>query len=291
MILSNEPEFSPWVIKSITEEKSFKENVFDYGKSNEDFSEEDNALLSEQNVAEDCDLKLVADVVENYDEEDEIIEEIGELEIQEVAEQVYVEPEKVLQYTTEEFDQHGEGEFLKGYNSCLENEKKDFSERREHLDRLIETIKAERVDLEQFHAPLKELLVKAIQEIAQTDMKESKKSIENILSALLAEIELDKEKSIKIFLNPSDLVFFKDSSINQDAELHFRADARLSRGSIRAVMGDSIIESIKENRVSEVVEKILGAKGKDKDQHQAQLSKPKRLKDVTKEKQAKKKSI
>jgi len=93
-------------------------------------------------------------------------------------------------------------------------------------------------------------------------MKESKKSIENILETLLAEIELEKEKSIKIFLNPSDLVFLKDGSSHQDTELQFRADARLSRGSIRAVMGDSIVESIKESRVAQVVEKILGASSK-----------------------------
>ncbi|MDG1952076.1 MAG: hypothetical protein P8J52_05695, partial [Gammaproteobacteria bacterium] len=70
----------------------------------------------------------------------------------------------------------------------------------------------------------------------------------------------------KIFLNPSDLVFLKDGLSHQDPELQFRADARLSRGSIRAVMGDSIIESIKENRVAEVVEKILGASGKQPNQ-------------------------
>jgi hypothetical protein len=262
MTLSNEPEFSPWVIQPSTEEKTFKENVFDYGISNEALSNEESQPLDEQNSDEAAAFSAELEHDEMDAAKVESTEITEEEPVLEPVEDLYVEPEKVLQYSTEEYVKHGEEEFLKGYNSCLENEKKDFSDKREHLDKLIETIKSENVDLETFYEPLKELLVKSIEEINLTDIKESKKSIESILGTLLAEIELEKEKSVKIFLNPSDLVFLKDDSSHQDAELQFRADARLSRGSIRAVMGDSIVESIKENRVAEIVEKILGASSK-----------------------------
>ena len=266
MILSNEPEFSPWIIQPSTEEKTFKENVFDYGLSEEVLSKEEGLLPDEENLDEDPTLLPGVESFENQIDQVELSETADEESVPEPVEDLYIEPEKVLQYSTEEYIQYGEAEFLKGYNSCLENENKDFSDKREHLDKLIETLKSESVDLESFYEPLKELLVKSIQEITLTDMKESKKSVENILATLLAEIELDKEQSVKIFLNPSDLVFLKDGLSHQDPELQFRADARLSRGSIRAVMGDSIIESIKENRVAEVVEKILGASGKQPNQ-------------------------
>lgn len=262
MTLSNEPEFSPWIIQPSTEEKIFKENIFDYGLSEEVLSKEEGLLPDEENLDEDPNLSPGVESVENQVDEVELSETADEESVPEPVEDLYIEPEKVLQYSTEEYIQYGEAEFLKGYNSCLENENRDFSDKREHLDKLIETLKSESVDLESFYEPLKELLVKSIQEITLTDMKESKRSVENILATLLAEIELDKEQSVKVFLNPSDLVFLKDGSSHQDSELQFRADARLSRGSIRAVMGDSIIESIKENRVAEVVEKILGASGK-----------------------------
>ncbi len=266
MILSNKPEFSPWIIQPSTEEKTFKENVFDYGLSEEVLSKEEGLLPDEENVDEDPTLLPGVESFENQIDEVELSETSDEESVPEPVEDLYIEPEKVLQYSTEEYIQYGEAEFLKGYNSCLENENKDFSDKREHLDKLIETLKSESVDLESFYEPLKELLVKSIQEITLTDMKESKRSVENILATILAEIELDKEQSVKVFLNPSDLVFLKDGSSHQDSELQFRADARLSRGSIRAVMGDSIIESIKENRVAEVVEKILGASGKQSNQ-------------------------
>ena len=262
MTLSNEPEFSPWIIQPSTEEKTFKENIFDYGLSEKVLSKEEGLLPDEENLDEDPTLLPGVESVENQIDEVELSETADEESVPEPVEDLYIEPEKILQYSTEEYIQYGEAEFLKGYNSCLENENKDFSDKREHLDKLIETLKSESVDLESFYEPLKELLVKSIQEITLTDMKESKRSVENILATLLAEIELDKEQSVKIFLNPSDLVFLKDGLSHQDPELQFRADARLSRGSIRAVMGDSIIESIKENRVAEVVEKILGASGK-----------------------------
>ncbi|MDA9900962.1 flagellar assembly protein FliH [Gammaproteobacteria bacterium] len=280
MTLSNEPEFSPWIIQPSTEEKIFKENIFDYGLSEEVLSKEEGLLPDEKNLDEDPTLLPGVESVENQIDEVELSETADEESVSEPVEDLYIEPEKVLQYSTEEYIKYGEAEFLKGYNSCLENENRDFSDKREHLDKLIETLKSESVDLESFYEPLKELLVKSIQEITLTDMKESKRSVENILATLLAEIELDKEQSVKVFLNPSDLVFLKDGSSHQDSELQFRADARLSRGSIRAVMGDSIIESIKENRVAEVVEKIIGASGKQPNQKKG--SKVKAVKRVEK---------
>lgn len=286
--LSNEPEFSPWIIQPSTEEKTFKENVFDYGISEEVQSEEDDLLHDAQNLVEDAAVSPEEESTGNQTDEVEVSKIIDEESVTEPVEDLYIEPEKVLQYSTEEYNQYGESEFLKGYNSCLENENRDFSDKREHLDKLIETLKSESVDLESFYEPLKELLVKSIQEITLTDMKESKRSVENILATVLAEIELDKEKSVKIFLNPSDLVFLKDGLYHQDPELQFRADARLSRGSIRAVMGDSIIESIKENRVAEVVEKILGAPGKQP--NQKKVSKVKAVKPIEKNLQIKKKA-
>jgi hypothetical protein len=288
MTLSNEPEFSPWIIQPSTEEKTFKENVFDYGLSEEVLSKEEGLLPDGENLDEDPTLLSGAESVENQIVEVELGETADEESVPEPVEDLYIEPEKVLQYSTEEYSRYGEAEFLKGYNSCLENENRDFSDKREYLDKLIETLKSESVDLESFYEPLKELLVKSIQEITLTDMKESKRSVENILATLLAEIELDKEQSVKIFLNPSDLVFLKDGFSHQDSELQFRADARLSRGSIRAVMGDSIIESIKENRVAEVVEKILGASGKQPNQKKA--SKVKAVKRVEKNLRIKKKN-
>ena len=286
--LSNEPEFSPWIIQPSTEEKTFKKNVFDYGISEEGHSEEEDVLPDAQNFDEDAALSPEEESTENQMDEVEVSKTIDEESVTEPVEDLYIEPEKVLQYSTEEYNQYGESEFLKGYNSCLENENRDFSDKREHLDKLIETLKSESVDLESFYEPLKELLVKSIQEITLTDMLESKRSVENILATVLAEIELDKEKSVKIFLNPSDLVFLKDGLYHQDPELQFRADARLSRGSIRAVMGDSIIESIKENRVAEVVEKILGAPGKQP--NQKKVSKVKAVKPIEKNLQIKKKA-
>lgn len=202
--LSNEPEFSPWIIQPSTEEKTFKENVFDYGISEEVQSEEEDLLHDAQNLVEDAAVSPEEESTGNQTDEVEVSKIIDEESVTEPVEDLYIEPEKVLQYSTEEYNQYGESEFLKGYNSCLENENRDFSDKREHLDKLIETLKSESVDLESFYEPLKELLVKSIQEITLTDMLESKRSVENILATVLAEIELDKEKSVKIFLNPRD---------------------------------------------------------------------------------------
>jgi flagellar biosynthesis/type III secretory pathway protein FliH len=60
-------------------------------------------------------------------------------------------------------------------------------------------------------------------------------------------------------VHPSDAVFLRDIKQSEDIEVQIVSDPRLSRGSVRAVMGDAIIESIKEKRIDSIVKLILGS--------------------------------
>ena len=149
---------------------------------------------------------------------------------------------------------------MRGYNSCKENEKLEFSDRLEQLNNLIDTLKKEYVDLSEFYDPIRELVVNAIETIMQVELSESKNSISNIVSAILEEI--DRSSEIRIFLNPNDAALLKNRKTNSEYPVKILSDHRLDRGSARAVMGDSIIESMKENRVADIVNQILGGKNK-----------------------------
>jgi len=69
MTLSNEPEFSPWIIQPSTEEKIFKENIFDYGLSEEVLSKEEGLLPDEKNLDENPTLLPGVESVENQIDE------------------------------------------------------------------------------------------------------------------------------------------------------------------------------------------------------------------------------
>jgi hypothetical protein len=96
----------------------------------------------------------------------------------------------------------------------------------------------------------------------QVELSESKNSISNIVSAILEEMSIEAGGEIRIFLNPNDAVLLKNRKSDSEYPVKILSDHRLTRGSARAVMGDSIIESMKENRVADIVNQILGGKNK-----------------------------
>ena len=172
------------------------------------------------------------------------------------------DPEVMPTDTPVEYREYGEVEYLRGYNSCKDNEHLEFSDRLDQLNILIDTLKKEYVDLSEFYDPLRELMAKAIESIMQVELPESKDSISNIVSTMLEEMAIEADGEIRVFLNPNDAALLKDINSSSKSPVRLLSDHRLTRGSARAVMGDSIIESMKENRVADIVNQILGEKSK-----------------------------
>ena len=92
----------------------------------------------------------------------------------------------------------------------------------------------------------------------QVDLTESKESISRIVATILEEITRESDGSVRVFLNPSDTSLLKDFEPKAEGEVKILSDPRLTKGSARAVMGDSIIESLRENRLDQMVNQILG---------------------------------
>ena len=265
MTLSNDAEFIPWIIQTNNEKTFSKRNVTEIENLGKIENIEKHvkwtpAYLPEEankEIPEKENDKLIDSIV--VDEADEVNEavEVDEVEVEEIS-----DPELTPTYTPVEYRENAEVEYLRGYNSCKENEKLEFSDRLEQLNILIDTLKKEYVDLSEFYAPIRELVVNAIETIMQVELSESKNSISNIVSAILEEMSIEAGGEIRIFLNPNDAVLLKNRKSDSEYPVKILSDHRLTRGSARAVMGDSIIESMKENRVADIVNQILGGKNK-----------------------------
>jgi hypothetical protein len=254
MILSSTAEFTPWVIQP-KKENQFTE-LTDLTKtiSSKEFDDELELNGPEGVTAEERDGEQF-DGTELHDDEISASPQ-SDTEIKEMEESIA--PELLPKYTTVEFQEYGEAEYLRGYNSCKENEQLEFSGRLEQLDNLLATIANEHVDLNEFYDPIRELIVSAIKAILQVDLAESEDSISEIVATILKEITLESDGSVRLFLNPSDASILKDFDPDTENSVKILSDARLNRGSARAVMGDSIIESMKENRVQQIVDQIMG---------------------------------
>jgi hypothetical protein len=265
MTLSNGAEFIPWIIQTNSEKTFSKRNVTEIENLGKIENIEKHvkwtpAYLPEEankEIPEKENDKLIDSIV--VDEADEVNEavEVDEVEVEEIS-----DPELTPTYTPVEYRENAEAEYLRGYNSCKENEKLEFSDRLEQLNVLIDTLKKEYVDLSEFYDPIRELVANAIETIMQVELSESKNSISNIVSAILEEMSIEAGGEIRIFLNPNDAVLLKNRKSDSEYPVKILSDHRLTRGSARAVMGDSIIESMKENRVADIVNQILGEKNK-----------------------------
>lgn len=253
MILSNTAEFIPWVIQP-KREKNFTERTrlartaeLNASNHEEPVSETDSVDHGEQ-AHEEAHPTVSQSETPDMSQNQEELSNVEEV----------IPPELIQKYTTVEFNDHGEAEYLRGYNSCKENEQLEFSGRLEQLDALIATLRNEHVDLNEFYEPMRELIIAAIEAIMQVDLTESKESISRIVATILEEITRESDGSVRVFLNPSDTSLLKDFEPKAESEVKILSDPRLTKGSARAVMGDSIIESLRENRLDQMVNQILG---------------------------------
>jgi hypothetical protein len=252
MILSSAPEFIPWTFPT-SNVKTFTER-----KYSDTGSQENIENIENKSTLKTSEAPLVVDVETSQNENNveyfssNRVDEIDEIQAEEI-----LDPNLIPRYTPIEYKENGELEYLRGYNSCKENEGLEFSDRLERLSVLIDTLKTEYVDLNEFYDPIRELVVKAIESIMQVEMVESKSSISKIVSTILEEMEIEADGEIRLFLNPNDAVLLKNVKFSSESTVKMLSDHRLTRGSVRAVMGDSIIESMKENRVNHIVNQIL----------------------------------
>ena len=275
MTLSNASEFIPWIIQNNSKKTFSKNNMAEIQNLGNvekhpkwapaEFIEEGDKNSSEKGRGDDPAVPDQA-IEENEDSDMNAGSEIIEVEEGNAGVEVRVEeindPELMPTYTPVEYREYGEVEYLRGYNSCKDNEHLEFSDRLDQLNILIDTLKKEYVDLSEFYDPLRELMAKAIESIMQVELPESKDSISNIVSTMLEEMAIEADGEIRVFLNPNDAALLKDINSSSKSPVRLLSDHRLTRGSARAVMGDSIIESMKENRVADIVNQILGEKSK-----------------------------
>jgi len=170
-----------------------------------------------------------------------------------------------LEYTQKQLQEYGENQFQLGIAQACETEAAALTESRHRLEALIATLSEQRVDSSSFYEPLKTLLIKSVAAIVHTPLIESRAAVEATLAHLLQEIDKDsdgKPTGVRLFLNPADLALLNETDLVVRADIKLATDESLSRGSLRAMMQDSIIEDLTETRIQQITEQLLSAIGR-----------------------------
>ena len=187
--------------------------------------------------------------------QNEISEPTGEAE----EEQPAAEP---MVYTQSQLQEYGENQFAQGLAQAREEEAAATGEIKARLESLIATLGEQRIDTSTFYEPLKHLLVKSVEAVLKVPLVESRAGIEEMLTALLRDIDQDSEgeaASVKLFLSPNDLAAIEDSQILISDKVKLLADSSLSQGSLRATMQESIVQDLTESRLAQVCDQLLGS--------------------------------
>ena len=276
MILSKSPEFTPWIIPEKSTSQ-FTPRVVSDNDSVEGFKKWNPLAQNDEAVRLVADSHAEEQKFAKREEEQQSEEKLGSekseaeqkssaeraLEISEAAsnaeneDSLLIDPDLLPTFTPVEFRAQGEAEYLRGYNACKENESLEFDDRLNQLESLIGNLREQNVDLTGFYDPVRELVASAIETIMATGLSESQESIAKIVSSLLEEMEAESNGEVRVFLHPVDAALLKNHSFDSESPIKILSDPRLTRGSVRATMGESIVENMIENRVQHVVEQVL----------------------------------
>ena len=276
MILSKSPEFTPWIIPEKSTSR-FTPRVVSDNDTIEGFKKWNPSAQNDEAVGLVADSHAKEQKFSKREEEQQSEEKLSSeksaaeqksfaeraLEVSEAAsnaeneDSLLIDPDLLPTFTPVEFRAQGEAEYLRGYNACKENESLEFDDRLNQLESLIGNLREQNVDLTGFYDPVRELVASAIETIMATGLSESQESIAKIVSSLLEEMEAESNGEVRVFLHPVDAALLKNHSFDSESPIKILSDPRLTRGSVRATMGESIVENMIENRVQHVVEQVL----------------------------------
>ena len=195
----------------------------------------------------------------------------AESTIEEIENTESGESEPSAQYTQLELQEYGENQVQLALAQVRADEAAVLSGTKLRLEALIATISEQRVDSTSFYDPLKKLLVKSVEAVLMTPLVESKASIESVLARLLKEVDSENEgepAGMRLYLNPADVALLEAEHIAVRDDIKILSDPRLSQGSVRALMQDSIIEDLSEIRIQQITQQLLSGLDKKADETQ-----------------------
>ena len=195
----------------------------------------------------------------------------AESTIEEIENTESGESEPSAQYTQLELQEYGENQVQLALAQVRADEAAVLSGTKLRLEALIATISEQRVDSTSFYDPLIKLLVKSVEAVLMTPLVESKASIESVLARLLKEVDSENEgepAGMRLYLNPADVALLEAEHIAVRDDIKILSDPRLSQGSVRALMQDSIIEDLSEIRIQQITQQLLSGLDKKADEIQ-----------------------
>lgn len=129
---------------------------------------------------------------------------------------------------------------------------------RAELSAFIDSFREQAADAAKLFEPLKRLSLHLAQELVRGELNLSGDAIGRLVDACLLEIDRRTGRDVVLSLNPADLERWRTHAGTVLDGIETRADASLSRGSVRLSVGETVIEDLIENRLQTLSRQLLG---------------------------------
>jgi flagellar biosynthesis/type III secretory pathway protein FliH len=129
---------------------------------------------------------------------------------------------------------------------------------RTELSAFMESFREQTADAAKLFEPLKRLSLHLAQELVRGELNLSGDAIGRLVDACLLEIDRRTGRDVVLSLNPADLERWRTHAGTVLDGIETRADASLSRGSVRLSVGETVIEDLIENRLQTLSRQLLG---------------------------------
>jgi flagellar biosynthesis/type III secretory pathway protein FliH len=129
---------------------------------------------------------------------------------------------------------------------------------RAELSAFMQSFREQTADAAKLFEPLKRLSLHLAQELVRGELNLSGDAIARLVDACLLEVDRRTGRDLLLSLNPADLERWRTHAGTVLDGIETRADAGLSRGSVRLSVGETVIEDLIENRLQTLSRQLLG---------------------------------
>tara|TARA_Y100000385_G_scaffold284988_2_gene344036 strand:- start:231 stop:962 length:732 start_codon:yes stop_codon:yes gene_type:complete len=148
-------------------------------------------------------------------------------------------------------------EYEKGFIEGEKSAEKTLSKKIENVNRLLHNLNEGHCDLAEFYLPLKSLTIRMVEAVLKAELVESRKGVEKIVEDVINSLGPLSNDPVKLALGEKDYDELAEEMRQEFPQVQFILDQKLSQGSAYGRMNDKTINDLSEERLADIVKKVL----------------------------------
>ena len=148
-------------------------------------------------------------------------------------------------------------EYEKGFIEGEKSAENNLSKKIENVNRLLHNLNEGHCDLSEFYSPLKSLTIRIVEAVLKAELVESRKGVEKIVEDVINSLGSLSNDPVKLALGEKDYDELTEEMRQEFPLVQFILDQKLSQGSAYGRMNDKTINDLSEERLADIVNKVL----------------------------------